>query len=347
MPFATLFANVAARIFGAPAGGDSVEPDLVQAAVEAVVDAVDPRLRTLAGYQRRLAPPLAATIGHLRALARELPAPIVLARGAWGGEPLLNAFFATAGDLTDTIGRCHALRDLLASPAAAGAGEAFALLAMLKEERNVLAPAIVDGQLRQDVAQTTVGFRRQTLFAPALDLAACRRGVGLEILRRLAALALARITALGERATQLEQRKALLGARLRLLHLRAGGLQAAAGDAADDAAEIARIEAELAATVDDYVEARAGLATLESRLAHVEAVFGAPAAQVGLARVDLRLNRMGYKVAAGSAEPAAQLALSELALGEGLKAVIQFVRCPRTEVPARQTLAERAARAGF
>lgn len=347
MPFATLFAGVAAKLFGgAPAGG-GVEHELVELAVEAVVDAVDPRLRTLSGYRAKLAPAVTATIVHLRSLAQDLPAPVLLARGAWGSDALLNACFATAEDISATLGRCEELRELFASPAAAGSEEAFALLGMLKEERNVLAPAIVDGQLRQDVAQTTVGFRRQTLFAPGTNLIACRRGVGLQIFRRLAALVLQRITALEERATELEQRKALLGARLRMLHLRANGLHGAATEAADDAAEIARIEGELKATVDNYVDARAGLATLESRLAHVNAVFGAPAEHIGLARVELRLNRLGYKVPAESAEPAAELALSELAIGEGLKVIVQFVRCPRSELPPRRSLAENAALAGF
>ena len=347
MPFATLFSNVAAKLFGAAPGAGAIEPELVQMAVEAVVDAVDPRLRSVAGYARKIAPGMASTITHMRALATDMPAPIVLSRAAWAGDPLVNAMFATTGDVPTVLGRSEELRAFFSAPANAARGEAHALLGAVKTERSVFAPAIVDGQLRQDVAQTTMNFSAHRVIAPGADFAACRREVGVRILRRLAALALARITAAGARATGLEQRKAMLGAQLRMLHLRRDGLQDIAGGARNDAVQIASIERELQATVDDYVEARASLATLASRIDHVNAVFTAPADCVSYTPVGVRVNRMGYKVAADSDEPASELTLGELAIGDGLRAVIVFVRCPRAELPARESLGARAARQGL
>ncbi len=343
MPFATLFSNVAAKLFGAAPAAGAVEPELVHLAVEAVVDAVDPRLRTVSGYARKIAPGMASTIVHLRTLARDMPEPIALSRSAWATDPLLNALFATADDVPVALGASEELRTFFGAPAHAALNEAHVLLGMLKAERNVFAPAIVDGQLRHDVAQTTVNFSGYKLIAPGADLPASRREVGMRILRRLAELALGRIVAVGARATALEQRKAMLGVRLRMLNLRRNGLQDIAGGA-DAAAEIASIEAELKSTVDDYVEAKASLATLESRLDHINAVFNAPADHVSFARVGLRINRMGYKVDAGSVEQAADLTLGELSIGAGLKAVITFVRCQRAEMPARESLSARAAR---
>ena len=63
MPFAALFSNVASRLFGAaPAVPGAVEPELVQLAVEEIVEAVDPRLRGVSRYQSRLAPGAGRTI---------------------------------------------------------------------------------------------------------------------------------------------------------------------------------------------------------------------------------------------------------------------------------------------
>lgn len=344
MPFAALFSNVASRIFGAaPAGaGGEVEPELVQLAVEAVVDAVDPRLRSVSRYQSRIAPGAERTIAHLRALARELPEPIEFSRAAWSSNPLLNAFFATAADLPALAGRSEELRALFAAPANGAVTEAHALLGMLKAERNVFAPAFVNGALQQDVAQTTVSFDKHRLFAPATELPDCRRQVGMLILRRLAVLALERITALGERATELEQRKAMLGSRLRMLSLRRNGIEEIAGG--DAAAELASLQAELKSTADDFQEAKASLATLDSRMEEINAVFSSPAEHVHLARSQLRVNRMGYKVAAASGEAASPLTLSELSIGSGLTIVIAFVRCPRAEMPPKEDLIARAAR---
>ena len=91
MPFATLFSNVASRLFGAaPARTDgaagAVEPELVQLAVEAIVDAVDPRLRSVSRYQSRIAPGAERTIAHMRSLAGQ------------GANLMLNGF-GDAGEI--------------------------------------------------------------------------------------------------------------------------------------------------------------------------------------------------------------------------------------------------------
>src|SRR5512134_1834499 len=119
MPFATLFSNVASRLFGTATAGaaGSVEPELVQLAVEAIVDAVDPRLRSVSRYRSKIGPGAERTIAHLRALARDLPEPIEFSRAAWSSNPLLNAFFATAADLPALAGRSEELRALFAAPA--------------------------------------------------------------------------------------------------------------------------------------------------------------------------------------------------------------------------------------
>jgi hypothetical protein len=345
MAFANLFSSLAARLFGAApqAAGGPLEPELVSMGVEAVVDAVDPRLRALSGYARKVAPPVTRTIAHLRELGPLLPQPIALTRGAWAEDPLLNAFFATADDVPLLLARSAELKGFFQGNP--GAADAYALLGMLKTEREVFAPAIVDGALRQDVAQTTVSFSQHRLICPAADEAGCRREVGVRILRRLAALALQRITALEELSTELEQRKALLNAKLRLLHLRSNGLEQIVQEQGSLGAQIDSIERELKTTLDEYLETKASAQTLEARLYQIEAVFGAPAEHVKLERVALRVSRLGYKVPAGSGEPASELALHELSLGDGLKAVIALVRCPRAGIPSPESLAARGTQA--
>jgi len=345
MDFGALFSSVASKVFGGTSAGSAkVEPELVHIATEAIVEAVDPRVRVISGYQRKIEPGVVRTILHMRELAKELPhQPIELSRAAWGGDPQLNAFFATAADVPAALGRSAQLRAYFESPANVGAAHVYALLGMLKIEREVFAPALVDGVLRHDVAQTTVSFTNHALVAPAPDVMACRREVGVLIFKRLAALALERITSLGERATELEQRKAMIGARLRLLKLKREGIEQVAGGG-DESAEIASIERELKATADEFSETRVRLATLNTRLEHVNAIFNVPADYVSLEKIDLCVNKMGFKLAAGSSEPASNLKLSVLSIGDGLKAVIAFVRCQRADMPPRESMLAKVAR---
>ena len=338
----SLFSELAARLFG-PSPPAAVDAELLTMGVEAVVDAVDPRLRTMSGYARRMAPAVTRAIVHLRELGPLLPDPIALSRGAWADDSLLNAAFATADDVSLLLGRSPELTGFLEGNS--GTADAYALLGMLKTEREVFAPGLVDGALQQDVAQTTVSFSQHKLICAAGDLEACRREVGVRILHRLAALALQRITELERTAVELEQRKALLHAKLRLLHLRSDGLEQLAQGQGGVAAQISSIERELKTTLDDYLETKASAQTLEARLYQIEAIFGAPAEHVRLDRVPLRVSRLGYKVAAGSAEPAAELTLHQLSLGDGLKAVIALVRCGRADVAAAKAMAARGTRA--
>lgn len=344
MPFAALFSNVSAMLFGQSPLGAADDPDrpLVEALIEAVVDAVDPRLRLVSKYREKLAPGVRRTIAHLRALGREVPHAVELSRSAWSANPLITAGFATPDDVLALLGRSHELHAFFDSNP--GAPEAVALLGMQMQQKTVLGAAHVGEAVQQEVAQKTVSFSGHRIIAPAADALACRREVGTRILRRLAALALQRIVGRERRVSELEERKAILATRLRLLTLRRGGLQSIAGDAADESAEIESLERALKATVDDYIETKTNLATLDGTIGIINEILGAPEAFLSLAIVRQRLNRMGIIVPAEAKEAATDLELHELSIGDGLRAVIVLVRVVRAEIPSRDDRFKDAAR---
>ncbi len=346
MPFATLFSNVSAMLFGESPLGAADDPDrpIVEALIEAVVDAVDPRLRMVSGYREKLAPGVRRTIAHMRELGREVPEPVDLTRAAWSVNPLIGALFATAGDIPALLGRSHEVKAYFAAPANAGAQEAFALLGMKLEERTVLGTALRKDVVQHDVAQKTIGFSGHRIIAAASEALSCRREVGARIMRRLAALALERITARERRANELEERKAILAARLRLLTLRRGGLQSVGGEATDESAEIEKLEQALHATVDDYIETKTNLATLDGTISIINGILETPQKHLRLERLRRRANRMGILVPPDAAEAATDLEFLELALGDGLRAVIAIVRIPRSEMPAEADRIKDAAR---
>ncbi len=346
MPFAALFSNVSAMLFGESPLGAADDPDrpIVEALIEAVVDAVDPRLRLVSSYREKLAPGVRRTIAHMRELGRDVPEPVELSRSAWGANPFIAALFATADDIPALLGRSHELTAFFDAAASAPAQEAYALLGMKMEERTVLGTALVQDAVQHDVAQKTIGFSGHRVLAVAADALASRREVGARIMRRLAALALQRITARERRANELEERKAILAARLRLLTLRRGGLQSVAGDAPDEGAEIEKLERALRATVDDYIETKTNLATLDGTIGIINDILRAPQNHLRLARLHRRANRMGILVPPDSTEAATDLEFLELALGEGLRAIIAMVRIPRSEMPAAADRIKDAAR---
>ncbi len=330
MSLAHLFKRVGSALFGASNETDNVDAALLNDCVDAIAEAVDPRLRLMPRYRERLAPATISSIRFLRSLAPRVPEPIELSRGAWSADPYVNAFFATPRDVQECLDRNVELNAFFRDPSNVRFDAAYGVLGMRREERNVLASALVEGEVRRDVAQTTVGFTTHTLLGMAGDIATTRGLLGEAILERVAGLALERIVAVRDRAAELETRKSMLATRLRMLTLRRGNLQSLASGEQDASAEIATLQRELETTAEDHLELKTDLATLDHSFAQIEAVLGEPARHFGMNTIELRVSHTGYKVDAASHESAAALRLNELWIGSNLHAVIVPVRVPRS-----------------
>jgi hypothetical protein len=339
MATSSMFERIASALFGGggPPADQAADNQLVAEVIEAVVDAVEPRIRLQSRYQQKLDGCVRRSIAHLRTMAAVLPEPMVLARAAWSSDPHVNAFFATPDDVPQSLGRSRELRAFFADPANRDVPEAYALLAMKKVERTVYAPQLQGEVLRHDVAQITVSFSDHHLIAPGATLVATRVDVGRRILQRLAQVALSRIIELDMKAAELEQRKAYLGARLRMLHLARDGMEGLVSDPASIAAQIDEVERDLGKTVDGYIETKASLATLDAYTHHVEDVFSHPEQHLSLVSTPLRVNRMGIRVEDDSGGPVNDLTLAELSIGADFRVVIAVVRCARSEMPPEES----------
>jgi len=346
MAMSSLLERVAFALFGAgqAPGDDTADRQLTTDTIELVVETVEPRVRFHAHYREKLEGCVRNSIAYLRSIGRAPMEPVLLARAQWNEDPRLNAFFATANDVPACLGHSRELRAFFADPANQDTQEAYALLGMKKQERTVFAPQLQNDVLRQDVAQVTVSFSEHRLVAPAATLAATRLEIGRRILQRLAQVALSRIVALDMKASELEQHKAYLAARLRLLRLSRDGMEGLLKDPAADGAQISAIERELKETVKGYIEAKTSLATLDGYIKHIDDVFSHPEQHLTLTQTPLRVSRMGFKGDDASMGPVNELTLTEMSIGENLRGAIAIVRCPRSELPPKEDLIANAER---
>ena len=212
-------------------------------------------------------------------------------------------------------------------------------------ERKVLAPRMEGGVLRQDVAQTTVSFSEHRLIAPAADEALTRVDIGRRIVQRLAQLVLARIVAVDQRAKDLAQHQAYLVMKRRMLQRGRDGMQALTSDPASIELQIADVERELKETTEGYLEAKSSLSLLDGYIGHINAVLTNPEQQVGIKRVHMRVNLLGFKVDEPTRdEPTNELELTDLYIGDGQRATIALVRIPREELAPKEDLLAQAER---
>jgi hypothetical protein len=194
------------------------------------------------------------------------------------------------------------------------------------------------------VQQTVVSFADHRLVAPHAVLAQARLEVGRRLLLRLAQLALIRIVATDEKATELGEHKAYLGARLRLLRLAEDGMEGIVKDRSKIAADRKALERQLKETVEGYIEAKGSLATLDGYIGHIQDVFSKPEEHVAVSHSRLRLSTLGIRLAKDAAGPANELDIVELTIGSDFRAAIAVARCPRAEMPSKEDLIAQAER---
>lgn len=342
---ASLFDRAFAVLFGRE---QQVRPDqdaaFVAELTDMIVDTVEPKVRAQRNYRHKLEPCVRTTIAFLRQVGRTPLQPLLLTRANWGTDASLRAFFASADDIPAFLGRSKELRAFFDAPVNAGVGEAIALLGMHREEKTVFAPRYTNGTLMEEVTQTTVNFTGHRLVAPSSTEQQTRLEVGRRIVLRLAQVALGRILEIDQQGLKQEQQKAVLSTRLRFLKLAQDGMQGIVDDPLTIAQQIADVKRQLDQSVKDFIEVKSTLATLDGYIAQIEEVFGHPERHVGLTRNELRVDRMNVKVDAAAGDAQQAITLAELRVGERAQAVIAFVRCPRSEMPAKVDLLAQAER---
>jgi hypothetical protein len=307
----------------------STAPDAeVTAAIDRVVDAVDPRLRLASGYRKRLADPAARALGFARELVAGLPGPLALRAEAWSGDPQLRAFFATAHEVRDILNRGPEPRAFFAR---ATCDEAYAILGMTRKQQTVLTQSLVGDAVRRDVARVSVSFTDHRLASPSTTEAELRRELGGRVIDFVAGRAAARLGELDERRKALEHERDVLKAHLRLAGSGAKGAKPAG---AQD------LEAKLAANEARLREAQAALASLDDRIALLAEKLAAPETEVAVAVHTLRLDQMNFVVDDGS-EAATVTFVEATAAGGETSRVLVPVRVFRSELaPQRDVLAD-------
>lgn len=144
------------------------QPPLEEAelrAIEHAVAVVDPLLKTVSGYQRKLAGAVRQSLVYCDGLVAVIPGPIQIDAHAFAADPLVHALFATADDIAAMLGKSRAVREFLAESASAlaGAGEFHALLGMRRQEKNVMGMSLHGEIVRADTPQKLLYFFDHTL----------------------------------------------------------------------------------------------------------------------------------------------------------------------------------------
>jgi predicted component of type VI protein secretion system len=309
----------------------------LQRAIEQVIDGVEPRLRAVPGYTRRLAPAVAHTLQYFDECGAWLAAPVEFSQRAWSDDPLVRALFATAADLQALFSADPALRRFFHEHPECD--WAFVGLGVTRQEQKSLGVALDGEVVRREVPQTVVNFIDYRVFGACASEPELRRNIEQRGFGFLIGEALERIVEQQVHRRGLGETRQLLQMRLKALEQKrnAAGALYEASRALDE--EIAQLCERLAQAAPP-AETGNGPATLEDYFVPIEAVLAHAEQLVRRETVQLRLNRMNVKVESPD-EPGDTLTLSEVTIGRHAPRVVVLGRYPRAELlPERDRLDE-------
>jgi hypothetical protein len=192
---------------------DQFDPADLDVAVARAVDAVEPRLRQIGGYPQRYRAAVACALAHARALAAQVPGPVVIDREHFVADRTVHALFGSIDAVRASLCASRAMREFVHEHPLAG--EVYALLAMRRQERHALGFDLQGEVLRRDVPQTLVYFSDHTLAAPGSSEADCRDCLAWHLFDALVGQVRARIEARRVEKLRLENERDLVMARLR------------------------------------------------------------------------------------------------------------------------------------
>ena len=186
----------------------------IRAAVERVVDEVDPRLRAVSHYRRILSGPVERAVDYVTEHVRSLPPAIAFDRCRFTTDPRLRAWFVSPSHLLETLRASPAVQRYLQQTPGTRPSELYAALRVERTEKTVLGMALVGDQVLRDVPQTAVNFSNHQVEFPADSELETRRQVQARAFDYLIEVARQHLASIRARREQLEhQRRRLLQAR--------------------------------------------------------------------------------------------------------------------------------------
>ncbi len=292
-----------------------------------VMAAAGEKVRRFRGDEKRLLPAVQRSLTHVEAIVRQTAGPIEVRRSRWDTDPFLNAFFPSVAALSKGLDGSVRLKRFFREQSA---DQVFGLLTMKRTEKTTLTPERDGHLIQRDVARTAVGFEGHQLSALFPTEAETRRELVRHGMNYLGAAALDRIAGIEEWITDLESRRYVLEKEIQFAE---SGSDVSDGSRDRELAEkIAEGRAVLAEMDAKLSRLGAKVASPEAYLDRLVEILEAPEKYLDLRTVFLYLDSMNIKVNPKTADDARHIALTEIVMDNGIRAVGVIVKVPREEV---------------
>lgn len=322
--------------------GSTVAPAVMDQRIEQVVQIVNPRLKLVAGYRRKLAPVVEQAVLYCRQIEAQILPSLEISAAAWSENPILRAMFATADDVPAVFSRCREIQDFFEkSP---DAHEVWACLCCRRQEEQVFGLAVRHDSVQHDVAQTSVSFVEKKVLQPRASEYEAR----IEIRRRsftfLVTQALEEIASVHTRRKDLIEQRAMLRARLLMLKSQHAGLESMLESVGSAVEKIENLQRKLAENEGSLAEIPGAAETLDYVMKRARSVLTHAADHLEVRPVSLRLDQMNILVPESAGTAATEIVLPEVLVKHVPQIHLVVGRFPRSELIRRESLFDEAQR---
>lgn len=308
-----------------PSQFDPEDPsdEVLLKAIDKAVTLTNPRLRLLRSCQEQLAPCVRRSLDYLREEMLALPAAILVSEANWSSEPVLRAFFASASDIPAALGRSRNLSTFFNKYP--DLNEAYIVLGMTYDEQMIDGVALQGDVMQRDISRKVVNFSAPRTRICGHSEAEIRHLLGNQSFEYLVAQSMLEIGEFRSEIQELEENRALIRARLRILQQQGPGLGSLFEAAPAVSGEQLRLEAQLLENERQMEEIGSSQEILESELESLREVLEVPERYLRFERTRLRLNTLNMVVDERSTDVASEVVFTMAVLDGSPKVKRAFV----------------------
>lgn len=301
----------------------------VNRAIEQVLDQVNPRLRAVGGYRKRLFPVVDAVLTYADELAATVPGPVPIDRQSWMKNPSVNALFGSVDRLRRVLTGPAVRKFVKAHP---GGTDYFAVLASMPDIRSQLGMELVGDAVQRDVQQTTVSFTDHEVALVGADETEVREQLAVAAREILVGAAAEEILEREAHIVELEDRLRILRIKIRALGAGSRGTALVTDGSAAHRKEMETLRERTAELEQDLSAARSGMKGLDGYLARLVERLREPKAHLCLREVKCRLDRMNVLREGGDDTDSREIHFHRIVRSGRPARVVQLIRFPRAEL---------------
>ena len=325
------------------AGG--IAPSMVEAAIERVVDATDPRLRGFPNYTRRLYAGVEQSLTHIQALVDGLSEPVEISRRTFSSDRRLRAFFSSPASMQEAVAKAPSVVDFLAKRRGPFPEYIYGLLAPVMTERQALGMELKGEHVRRDVLQQVVNFSDFRFFGAAGSEAEALDGIKERAFDYLAELALKRMANMKEKRSELERQRQLLQRKLDAMQAGNWGLEGMLAQQEIDRPDFHSLGQKIEEVEAELMQLPCSRTSLEQRFDCINATLKRPEEGLVMRPLKLHVDAMLVKVKDSDNASTEPMELTELYSSSGKRRrIVLFGYFPRAELPPEKDFFEEAGR---